>query len=147
MNMLRNLGPMLYSAKWLVAPVAAMAIVSNLGCRATLEEPYQPVSISDLVSDEAQIGNRISVSGMPLDCGFSYSAEICPLIDSGKILYLKRTNSLGMNSDFTAAENAFENEANDGDNDIVRAYGVYMGNNVLLTENILIGNILYPVEQ
>jgi hypothetical protein len=137
---------MLYTAKWLLAPVAAMAIVSNLGCRATLEEPYQPVSISDLVS-EGEIGSRVSVSGMPLECGLGYGNEICPLIDSGHILYLKRTNSLGKNSDFTAAETAFNDEANDGDLDRVTAYGVYQGGNVVVAEYFKIDDTLYPVEQ
>jgi len=146
MNMLRNLESVLYSAKWLLAPVAAMAIVSNLGCQATLEKPYQPVSISNLVT-EGEIGSRVSVSGVPLECGLSYSNEVCPLVDSGHIMYLKRTDSLGKNSDFIVAETAFNKEANDGDFDRVRAYGTYQGGNVIVAEYFLIDDILYPVEQ
>jgi len=138
---------------YLVAAVSAAALFAGTACdNATTEKPYQPVTISDLVNDTHFKNQFVSVEGLPGKCGdlklgSDTNAQFCLLAEGENTIYLKRTSSKSLNSDYKAARQAFEAEANDGDSDKVRAFGRYRGDNLLQTEYFLIDGVLYSVKE
>lgn len=137
---------------YIIAAVSAVALVAGTGCNnfTTLEKPYQPVTINDLVNDPQLEDRFVSVEGLAGNCGdlkisSDKNSQFCTISDGTNILYLKRTNSHSLSSDYKAAQEAFDAEANEGDN--VQVFGRYQGDNLFKTEYFLINGVLYSVKR